>query len=43
MNEFLQHFLTTLAKDEHAVIVVEGAGWHTSYDLAASFNLSPLR
>jgi hypothetical protein len=29
MNEFLARFAATLAKDEHAVMVLDRAGWHT--------------
>ena len=43
MSEFLRRFSATLAKDEHAVIVLAGAGWHTSHDLAVPPNLSMLR
>jgi transposase len=43
MNEFLRRFSATLAKDEHAVMVLDGAGWHTSHDLAVPSNLSLLR
>jgi transposase len=32
-----------LAQDEHAVVVLDGAGWHTSHDLAIPSNLSLLR
>jgi hypothetical protein len=34
MNEFLRRFAMTLLDDEHAVMVLDGAGWHTSQDLA---------
>jgi transposase len=43
MSEFLRRFSATLAKDEHAVMVLDGAGWHTSHDLAVPSNLSLLR
>jgi transposase len=43
MNEFLQRFSATLAQDEHAVMVLDGAGWHTSHDLVVPPNLSLLR
>jgi transposase len=43
MSEFLRRFSDTLANDEHAVMVVDGAGWHTSNDLAVPTNLSLLR
>jgi transposase len=42
MNVFLSRFAATLAKDEHAVMVVDGAGWHTSADLTVPRNLSLL-
>jgi len=43
MNVFLERFSATLADDEHAVMVLDGAGWHTSHDLAVTSNLSLLR
>jgi transposase len=43
MNEFLRRFSTTLAKDEHTVMGIDGAGWHTSHDLAVPSNLSLLQ
>jgi hypothetical protein len=43
MNEFLRRFSVTLAEDEHAVMVLDGAGWHTSHALAIPANLSLLR
>ena len=30
MQNFLDRFAATLAEDEHAVMVVDGAGWHTT-------------
>jgi hypothetical protein len=29
MNEFLRRFAATLPQDEHAVMVLDGAGWHS--------------
>lgn len=43
MSEFLRRFAATLAKDEHAVMVLDGAGWHTSHDLVVPPNVSLLR
>ena len=43
MDLFLRQFAATLADDEHAVIVVDGAGWHTSAKLSVPGNLSLLR
>jgi transposase len=43
MNEFLQRFSATLADDEHAVMVLDGAGWHTSHDLVIPANVTLLR
>ncbi len=43
MSEFLQRFSQTLDGDEHAVMVVDGAGWHTSNDLAVPPNVTMLR
>jgi transposase len=43
MNEFLRRFSTTLANDEHAVMVLDGAGWHTSRDLVVPANVTLLR
>jgi hypothetical protein len=30
MDVFLQRFAATLAQDEHAALVLDGAGWHTA-------------
>ncbi|MDO9714787.1 transposase, partial [Paracraurococcus lichenis] len=30
MNTFLEHFAAKLPKDEHAVMVLDNAGWHTA-------------
>ena len=43
MNAFLQRFAATLAHNEHAVMVLDGAGWHTSHDLVVPANVSLLR
>lgn len=43
MNDFLRRFAATLAEDEHAVMVLDGAGWHTSHDLVVPANVSLLR
>jgi transposase len=40
MTLFLQRFGATLAKDEHAVLVLDGAGWHTSRKLRVPPNVS---
>ena len=43
MSEFLRRFSAALAEDEHAVVVPDGAGWHTSHDLVVPPNVSLLR
>ena len=43
MNEFLRRFAATLAEDEHALMVLDGAGWHTSHALAVPANITLLR
>ncbi len=43
MNEFPRHFSTTLADDEHVVMVLDGAGWHTSHALLVPANVTLLR
>jgi len=43
MTLFLSTFSAGLAPDEHAVMVLDGAGWHTSLDLAVPENVSLLR
>jgi hypothetical protein len=40
MQLFLDHFSTTLAPDEHAVMVVDGAGWHIARDLRVPGNVT---
>jgi transposase len=43
MSEFLRRFSQTLDGDEHAVMVIDGAGWHTSHDLVVQPNVTLLR
>jgi transposase len=43
MSEFLQRFAETLAEDEHVLMVLDGAGWHTSNELTLPGNITPLR
>ena len=43
MSEFLRRFATTLPEDEHAVMVLDGAGWHTSHELTVPENVTLLR
>ena len=43
MNAFLASFSASLAADEHVVMVCDGAGWHTSLDVAVPANVSMLR
>lgn len=43
MTTFLTRFAATLADDEHGVMVLDGAGWHTSLDLAVPDNVTLLR
>ena len=40
MNEFLARFAATLAKDGHAVMVLDRAGWHTAKRLAIPSNVT---
>ena len=40
MTLFLDRFSTTLAKDEHAALVLDGAGWHTSAALHLPDNVT---
>ena len=42
MNEFLRRFAMTLLEDEHAVMVLDGAGRHTRQDLAVPANVTLL-
>lgn len=43
MNEFLRRFAATLPEDEHALMVLDGAGWHTSHELVVPPNVTLLR
>lgn len=43
MTVFLRQFAATLADNEHGVMVIDGAGWHTSNDLVVPDNLSLVR
>ena len=43
MSLFLRHFAATLADDEHALMVLDGAGWHISHDLVVPHNVTLLR
>ena len=40
MNEFLAQFAATLAEDEHAVLVLDRAGWHTAKRLVIPSNVT---
>jgi hypothetical protein len=40
MNRFLSDFVATLAPQEHAVIVLDGAGWHASKGLVVPDNVT---
>lgn len=40
MQIFLDRFAATLAEDEHAVMVVDGAGWHTTRALVVPPNVT---
>ena len=40
MNEFLARFAATLANDEHAVMVLDRAGWHTAKKLVIPSNVT---
>ena len=40
MNTFLAGFSATRAPDEHALMVMDGAGWHRSGDLDLPDNIS---
>ena len=40
MQVFLDRFGETLAADEHAVMVVDQAGWHTAHALAVPDNIT---
>lgn len=43
MTLFLQRFGASLAHDEHAVLVLDGAGWHASTKLRVPQNVTLLR
>jgi len=40
MNEFLVRFAATLAQGEHAVLVLDRAGWHTAKRLVVPGNVT---
>ena len=40
MTLFLDRFSATLAQDEHAALVLDGAGWHTSGELRVPDNVT---
>ena len=40
MDEFLVRFAATLAEDEHAVMVLDRAGWHTAKKLVIPSNIT---
>jgi transposase len=40
MNVFLARFAATRAVDEHAALVLDGAGWHTANDLEVPDNIT---
>ena len=40
MNEFLAQFAATLAEDEHAVLVLNRAGWHRAKALVIPSNVT---
>ena len=43
MQAFLDRFAATLSPDEHAVVVVDQAGWHTAHALAVPDNVTLVR
>ena len=43
MNAFLRQFAAGLPTDQHALMVLDGAGWHTSHDLVVPANVTLLR
>ena len=43
MNEFLARFAATLAEDEHAVLVLDRAGWHRARKLVVPSNIALVR
>lgn len=40
MDLFLKEFSKTLAEDEHAVMVLDGAGWHNTKSLTVPSNIT---
>ena len=40
MQQFLDHFAATIGQDEHAVIVLDQAGWHDSRALSVPANVT---
>ena len=40
MQEFLDSFSATIAEDEHAVMVLDQAGWHGSNSLTVPANMT---
>lgn len=40
MQDFLERFAATLADDEHAVLVLDGAGWHDRRGLRVPASIS---
>lgn len=42
MNRFLEDFAKTLGEDEHALMVLDGAGWHTTATLTVPDNVTLL-
>ena len=42
MNAFLEVFSASLSPDEHAVLVMDNAGWHHAKDLKMPGNVTPL-
>ena len=40
INDFLARFAATLAENEHAVMVLDSAGWHTANDLRVPANVT---
>ena len=43
MQVFLDRFRKALAADEHAIMVVDQAGWHTAHALAVPDNVTLVR
>ena len=42
MQVFLEGFAATLAPDEHAALVIDGAGWHVAGALRVPENVTPV-